>query len=201
MEKPLNDMTNEELWRLFPIILRGHDASWAKKYLSEKQNIERIAGADNIVRISHIGSTSVPGLTAKPTIDILVEIRKGCDTQKLTQRMTDAGYIFSEKPGNPPPHMMFMKGYTPKGFVGQAFHVHVRYKGDWNELYFADYLRDHGDVADEYAKLKLSLWKTYEHDRDGYTDAKSGFINKYTALARGEYCGRYALPQEGEQKL
>ena len=51
---------------------------------------------------------------------------------------------FSE---NSAPHIMFAKGYTPEGFAGQAFHVHVRYKGDWDEIYFRDYLLRHYDVA------------------------------------------------------
>jgi GrpB-like predicted nucleotidyltransferase (UPF0157 family) len=155
-----------------------------------------VIGEENIVRISHIGSTSVPGLKAKPTIDILAEITQHCDTAKLIANMEAAGYIYSRQPENPPPHMMFMKGYTPEGFRGQAFHVHVRYGGDWNELYFRDYLRDHKDVADEYGKLKAALRKTFEHDRDGYTNAKTDFINRYTELARGEYKGRYELKEK-----
>lgn len=188
-------MTNEELWQLFPIILREHDPSWPGKYLGEKRNIARIAGNKNIARISHIGSTSVPGLLAKPTIDILVEITGDCDIKKLIGGMTAGGYIYSSKPENPPPHMTLMKGYTPQGFAGQAFHAHVRYFGDWGELYFRDYLKDHKVTADEYAALKAELFKTYEHDRDGYTDAKSDFVNKYTALARELYNGRYAVKE------
>ncbi len=193
MGKELSRMTNEELWRLFPIMLREHDPSWPGKYSSEKQNIVRIMGNKNIARISHVGSTSVPGLFAKPTIDILVEITDDCDTEKLIGGMTSGGYIYSPKPENPPPHMMFLKGYTPEGFKGQAFHVHVRYFGDWGELYFRDYIKDHKSVADEYAALKAQLIKTYEHDRDGYTDAKTDFINRYTALAREQYGGRYSI--------
>jgi GrpB-like predicted nucleotidyltransferase (UPF0157 family) len=193
VEKRLSDMTNEELWRLFPIILSEHDPAWPGKYIGERQNIERIAGNENIARVSHIGSTSVPGLLAKPTIDILLEITDGCDIKRLIGGMTADGYIYSPQPENPSPHMMFMKGYTPQGFAGQAYHVHVRYAGDWGELYFRDYLKEHKERADEYAALKAELFKTYEHDRDGYTDAKSEFIKTYTALARERYGGRYAI--------
>lgn len=193
MGKELSEMTNEELWRLFPIILCEHDPSWADRYEQESAVIARAIGEKNIVRISHIGSTSVPGLVAKPTIDILMEITQDCDTVKLINDMEAVGYLYSSKPENPPPHMMFMKGYTPQGFRGQAYHVHVRYGGDWNELYFRDYLRDHKAAADEYGKLKTALRETYEHDRDGYTDAKTDFINRYTELARVEYKGRYEL--------
>jgi GrpB-like predicted nucleotidyltransferase (UPF0157 family) len=79
---------------------------------------------------------------------------------------------------------MFMKGYTAHGFEGQAFHIHVRYRGDWDELYFRDYLISHPEIADEYGKLKSALQKRYEHDRDGYTKAKTDFIKRITKVSR-----------------
>ena len=85
------------------------------------------------------------------------------------------------------------KGYTKYGFAEKVYHLHVRYLDDWNELYFRDYLREHKDVADEYAKLKLSLWKKYEHDRDGYTDAKRKFVLRMTEEARKKYKNRYSI--------
>lgn len=191
MTKTLDEMTNEELWELFPIIISKHDPNWNEKYLQEKVIIEESIGIKNIARISHIGSTSVPNLLAKPTIDILIEIRDDADTDKLIANMEAAGYIYSPQPDNPPPHMMFMKGYTPKGFKGQVYHIHVRYSGDWNELYFRDYLKSHPDVADEYGKLKLKLKKKFEHNRDGYTYAKTEFIKRITKLAREEMHNKY----------
>ncbi len=184
-------MTNEELWALFPIILKEHDPQWATRYLSERARLEDAVGKGIIARMSHIGSTAVPGLIAKPTIDILLEIADGCDTKKLIKDLEQAGYIYTEQPENPAPHMMFLKGYTPQGFEGQVFHVHIRYAGDWDELYLRDYLKEHKDAADEYGALKKKLFETYEHDRDGYTSAKTQFVEKYTALARKEYGGRY----------
>ena len=144
-----------------------------------------------LLRISHIGSTAVAGLIAKPTIDILLEIKSSCDTQALKEAIKQSGYRFSAQPDNPSPHMMFLKGYTPQGFLGQAFHVHVRYGGDWPELYFRDYLTDHPDVAKRYGELKTGLIKRYRHDRDGYTDAKTAFIKEYSALAKRAYKDRY----------
>ncbi|WHH61160.1 GrpB family protein [Petroclostridium sp. X23] len=190
MEKPLNEMTNEELWRLFPIILSEHMPIWKENYLAEKTVIEQAVGQHNIVRINHYGSTSVPDLIAKPTIDILLEITENMDIEKLKWSMRSIGYIYSEQPNNPAPHMMFMKGYTPRGFEGQVFHVHVRYSGDWDELYFRDYLLTHPEVSDKYGRLKIELQKKYEHDRDGYTDAKTDFINRIAKLARLELKNR-----------
>ena len=83
------------------------------------------------------------------------------------------------------------KGYTEQGFAKRVFHLHLRIKGDNDELYFRDYLRANEKIAKEYEDLKLSLWKKFEHNRDGYTNAKTDFIKKYTQIARKKYGERY----------
>ena len=83
------------------------------------------------------------------------------------------------------------RGYTKAGFGDKVYHIHLRYAGDNDELYFRDYLNDHPSIAKEYETLKLELWKRYEHDRDAYTDAKSDFIRKWTTEARAVYGTRY----------
>ena len=85
---------------------------------------------------------------------------------------------------------MFMKGYTLDGFKGQAYHVHVRYAGDWDEIYFKNYLLKHPDTAEEYEKLKTELKNKFEHDREGYTNGKTDYIKRITLLAREEYSGK-----------
>ncbi len=177
-------MTNEELWQLFPIIVTTYNPEWPGCYEKEKQFLIKLIGMENIVHINHIGSTAVPGLVAKPTIDILLEIIQNTDLERLIRLLEESGYIYSPQPNNPAPHMMFMKGYTPEGFKGQAFHLHVRYSGDWNEIYFRDFLRCHPEDAKEYGDLKLSLKEQFENDRDGYTQAKSKFIKRITELGR-----------------
>jgi len=81
MLKKLKEMSFDELGKLFPIILSEHDPFWHERYLLEKPLIENAIGLDSIIRISHIGSTSVAGLIAKPTIDILLE-KKRCRHKK-----------------------------------------------------------------------------------------------------------------------
>ncbi len=191
MTKNLGDMSFEELGKLFPIIICKYDPSWKSLYLSEKLNIENAIGSSNIVRINHYGSTSVPNLYAKPTIDILLEIKDETDTEKLIMDLKAAGYQYSPQPNNPAPHMMFMKGYTPDGFVGQAYHLHVRYSGDWDELYFRDYLLLHPEIAEEYGKHKLELKEKFEHDREAYTQSKTEFISSVTKDARAEFGKKY----------
>ncbi|GHV11985.1 hypothetical protein FACS1894219_04070 [Clostridia bacterium] len=83
------------------------------------------------------------------------------------------------------------KGYTAAGFAERVFHLHIKPKGDHGELYFRDYLKQHGEIARAYEQLKLGLKERFEHDRDGYTEAKSAFVEKHTNLAREEFGARY----------
>ncbi|MCL2615877.1 MAG: GrpB family protein [Dehalococcoidia bacterium] len=173
---------------LFPIILEAHNPRWKEYYAAESLFLREVFGSC-VVRISHIGSTAVAGLTAKPTIDILLEISDTTDLQPITEKLLDAGYVVN----NPKDDIvMYIKGYTPRGFEEQAVHIHVRHSADWDELYFRDYLALHKDVAREYERLKLRLKEQFTHDRDGYTDAKEAFIKKHTQQARLEFPGRYA---------
>ena len=87
--------------------------------------------------------------------------------------------------------LSFNKGYTEIGFAERVFHLHLRYTGDNYELYFRDYLNEFPNIAKEYEKLKLSLWKEYEHNRDAYTNAKTEFVKKYTEKAKSIYGNRY----------
>ena len=85
----------------------------------------------------------------------------------------------------------FNKGYIINGFAERVFHLHLRYEGDNDELYFHDELQIHPSVAKDYERLKLSLWKPFEHDRDAYTDHKTDFIKRYTLIAKEEFKGKY----------
>lgn len=172
----------ERLGKLYPIILEEHKSDRFAQYEAEKAFLCELFG-DAVLRISHIGSTAVPKLIAKPTVDILLEIRESVDLSPITEQLTAVGYITN----NPPKDIvMYLKGYGKSGFEGQTFHIHVRTLGDYDELYFRDYLLLHPEAADEYEQLKLSLQKRFKHDRDGYTAAKGDFIAAVTALARAE---------------
>ncbi len=187
--KRLSEMTNEELWALFPITLCSYDEEWPKLYAKEKERLSS-ALSGMLLRIYHIGSTAIPGLLAKPTVDILIELKKNTDLSALAQAMTRMGYLHSSQPDKPAPQMMFLKGYTQEGFAKEVFHVHIRYQGDWDELYFRDYLREHQEAREEYAALKLGLAVRYKQDRDGYTEAKGAFIREIVKKAR---VGQYAV--------
>ena len=85
----------------------------------------------------------------------------------------------------------FNKGYTENGFAERVYHLHLRYFGDTDELYFKDYLNENPNIAKDYESLKLDLWKKYENNRDGYTDSKTDFITRYTQKAKEKYGSRY----------
>ena len=185
MKSNINELSRRELGQLFPIKLMKHDPAWIGMAFEEEMFLRFLLG-DDVVRITHIGSTSVPDLLAKPTIDLLLEIDEHADVQALLQRLSKEGYEYNYDKTRIAPGYMLMKGYTMQGFVGQAFHVHMRYPGDYDEVYFCTYLANHKDVAQAYASLKADLGKRFEHDREAYTNGKTAFIQKYTALARKE---------------
>ena len=191
MGKALSEMSLEELWELFPIVLKEHNPAYKEWYIDEKEQIENDLGQNVIKRINHIGSSSVKGLIAKPIIDILLEIDKNCDIEQLKIKLCNAGWTLMSFDNEPDFRMSFNKGYTPDGFDEKVFHLHIRFLGDWDELYFRDYLLANRDVAMEYGILKQALKEKYEHNRDAYTEAKTEFITKYTKTARKEFDNRY----------
>jgi len=191
MGKELSEMTLEELWELFPIILKEHNTDYKNWYEIEKQRLLSCIDKKNIIRINHIGSSAVEGLIAKPTVDILLEIDNESNVEQLTDTLLHDGWILMSSSKNQCMNMVFNKGYTKEGFAEKVYHLHVRHYDNWNELYFRDYLMEHEEIAKEYGKLKLRLIEKYEHDRDGYTDAKSDFILKHTEKAKEEYADKY----------
>lgn len=184
MSKKLSEMMLEELWQLFPIFLTEHRECWAEWYQDEWKFLSEILSEKQIVRISHIGSTAVPGIWAKPIIDILIEVKAEDDMQSVGEILSKNGYICMKQEGR---RSSFNKGYTENGFAERVFHLHLRYAGDNDELYFRDYLNENPAVAKEYEQLKLSLWKEYEHNRDGYTNAKTSFVAEVTRRAKEKY--------------
>ena len=186
MAKRLSEMTLEELWQLFPVVLTEHKEFWKEWYSEEETLLSNRLPC--IYRISHIGSTAIPNIWAKPIIDILVELPKEIKLLDYKEIIISSGYICMSESND---HLSFNKGYTEAGFAHRVFHLHLRYVDDNDELYFRDYLMEHFEIAKEYEKLKLALWKEYEHDRDGYTNAKADFIKKYTGTAKAVYGNRY----------
>ena len=173
-------MTLQELWQLFPVILTAPDKQWSQWAADEIVCLHTLLGP-SCTAIHHIGSTAIEGIWAKPIIDLLAETDSNLHFADIKCRLLNAGYLCMHETEN---RISFNKGYTPAGFADKVFHLHLRLTGDHDEIYFRDYLNAHNEIAKEYEALKRSLCKTYAHDRDGYTNAKSEFVRHYTAIAK-----------------
>lgn len=188
MGKKLSEMSLEELWILFPIRLTEHNSNWEKQYTEIAAYLEKKLSSHNVVRISHIGSTSVNCIWAKPIVDILVEVAPDENITAVAKIITESGFV---KMSESEDRISFNRGYTENGFAEKVYHLHLRYAGDNDELYFRDFLNDNPSIAKKYEQLKLKLWCQYEHNRDAYTESKTKFIKKYTVAARSQYGNRY----------
>jgi GrpB-like predicted nucleotidyltransferase (UPF0157 family) len=139
-EKKLEDLTLEELGKLFPIQIVPYDRKWNDIFKSEADLIQKTLGQEIALKIEHFGSTAVDGISAKPTIDILVEIPFLTDNLKemIILKMTEIDYHFIWRTDESLPYMHFVKGYTINGFKGNVFHIHMGDKTHplWDRIYF-----------------------------------------------------------------
>lgn len=121
-------------------------------------------------------------------MDVLVEVSGDSDLERPARLLEQNGFT---RMSTAPDRISLNRGYTETGFAGRVSHVHLRFAGDHDELYFRDYLNAHPQTAREYEALKLRLWKRFARDRDGYTGAKAAFVRTWTWEARRVYAGRY----------
>ncbi len=182
MRKELTEMTLEELWQLFPIILTEHKSYWADWYREEISLLKSLLPKD--VEYHHIGSTAIDGIMAKPIIDILIVVNSSDNLHNVANILQKQGYIIMSTIDK---RISLNKGYSTKGFEERVFHLHLRLAGDTDEIYFRDYLKMHQDIAKEYEKLKLSLFEKYRNNRDAYTEKKTEFVTFYTKLAKQRF--------------
>lgn len=188
MGKELLEMSLEELWELFPVFLVAHKDKWKIYYDEMEEFLKGILSECPVERISHIGSTAIADIWAKDIVDILIEVSKNSDIEDTAKIIETNGFL---RMSTETDRISFNCGYTKDGFAAKVFHVHLRYVGDNDELYFRDYLNEHSQVAKEYETIKLQLWKEFEHNRDGYTNAKTELVRKWTYEAKQIYAGRY----------
>jgi len=155
---------------------------------SEKKNLMAWVPRDLIGRIEHFGSTAVPGLAAKPVIDMLVEVRSLEKTREIIAPCLVAkGYEYLWRPtwgdDTPPFYAWFIKR-DPRS--RRTHHIHMVEKDfeHWDRLLFRDWLITHPVCAKEYQELKYRLARQYPRDRVAYTQGKTEFIVKITRLAK-----------------
>ncbi len=181
--KPLEELTLEELWELFPISLEPHKDRWFRKFEFEKNYLLTHLSQDKIEMIEHVGSTAIPTIYAKNIIDILIVVKNEYDMHDIAEYLSTIGYIIMSRKTN---RVSLNKGYTRHGFAKDVFHLHLRYPGDQDELLFRDYLIHHADAALDYENLKLRLSIQYKHNRDAYTEAKTAFVKDIIKKAKKE---------------
>jgi len=180
--------TPPESSRRFPVVLVSYDPAWPARFLEEKAAIEAALG-DRGVAIEHVGSTAVPGLVSKPTIDVLVGIRRLSEAAPCIAALEAIGYVYRPDMEDTLPE----RRYLHKGPPGdRTYHVHmVEFASPFwmRHLLFRNFLRAHPDRATAYGALKRELAARHPTDRETYTDAKGPFIEAAVADARKEFAG------------
>ena len=149
-----------------------YNPSWPELFEVESKWIKQALGG-NCVEIYHIGSTSVPGLSAKPIIDMLPVVRDIREVDKATEAMESLGYEAKGEYG------IAFRRYFQKGKNIRTHNVHVYQEGDSEisrYLKFRDWMRSHTSDAENYGKLKLELAKKFPHDILQYCNGKDAFV-------------------------
>lgn len=159
-----------------PVEIVPYDAEWPIKFAGEKAAIHETFGGVEI-EVHHIGSTAVPGLSAKPIVDILVAVDLIEDRVSLDRRLSVLGYV--NVPHADDDKRLFFKKGAPR-----SYHVHVVKRSSWTywkHLLFRDILTSNHELRGEYEQLKLELAARFRDDREAYSNAKTEFIERAVA--------------------
>ncbi len=155
------------------IKLLKYDPNWINLFKLEKNSLYPIIKDYLAGSIEHVGSTAIPGMLAKPTIDIMVGVKSLENSKPLTSLLSKQGYCyFPYKPE-------VMHWFCKPSPLFRVYHLHlVPYQSQlwFQRLLFRDYLIQYKKVALEYADLKIKLANKYQYDREAYTQHKSVFI-------------------------
>jgi len=158
---------------------------WPAMFEQEAAELRRALG-DVARHVHHIGSTSVPGLAAKPIIDILLEVTTLESLDALNPPMLALGYEPRGEFGIP------RRRYYPKGGADRTHQVHAFAAGDEHvirHLAFRDYLRAHSETAKEYGQLKMAIARECDNDIERYCDGKDAYVKAIEARALAAFTG------------
>ncbi len=171
-----------------------YDPNWPVLFEEERR---RILGAVGhiVAGVHHVGSTSIPGMAAKPILDIAVLLHEFEDGERCIEPLEKIGYVHKGLDDEIPGDRHFVKGHPPRESCsdGEVIRTHVlhMYTLDSpirrNHFAFRDYLIAHPEVAAEYARLKLILADKHPKDRESYRAGKDSFIEGVLAKAAGEF--------------
>jgi GrpB-like predicted nucleotidyltransferase (UPF0157 family) len=170
-----------------PIEIVPYDPAWPARFESEKSLLLNIFRSVS-VHAEHVGSTAVPGLGAKPVIDILLGVADLADVEARIPELAAAGYEYIQRyEAEFPERRLFAKPHQRP----RAYHLHAveRWTAFWRrQLLFRNFLRRRPEVALDYCELKKRLAAEYSADRDGYAWAKTAFIEAVLEHAGRELC-------------
>jgi GrpB-like predicted nucleotidyltransferase (UPF0157 family) len=168
-----------------------YDARWPELFRCEAQHLRSCIPSELIRRIDHFGSTAVPGLAAKPVIDLLVEVRSlRAARTEIAPILKSQGYDYFWRPtfgDDIPPWYAFFIRRDSRGIRTHHIHMITRrsvFQEHWDRLLFRDYLIAHPQIAKDYARLKTALATAYPNDRVAYTKGKTEFIERITAQSK-----------------
>ncbi len=168
----------------------SYDPAWPRMFQQERDHLLSCLPNDLVKRIEHFGSTAVPGLAAKPVVDMLVEVADLEATKRRIAPVLEAqGYDYFWRPtagdDTPPFYAWFIKR-DASGARTHHIHMVEAHFEHWDRLLFRDYLIQHPEVAREYADLKMRLSARHDRDRVAYTEAKTDFVTAVTARAKSQ---------------
>jgi len=168
-----------------------YDPIWPRLFEEEKRHLLDCLPPELVGRIEHFGSTAVPGLPAKPIVDMLVEVTDLDETREhIVPILESQGYDYFWRPSwgddVPPFYVWFIKRDR---HGNRTHHIHIveNHFEHWDRLFFRDYLLECLEVAQEYATLKLTLSQAHQNNRVTYTKDKTDFIVRVTKIAKEHY--------------
>jgi GrpB-like predicted nucleotidyltransferase (UPF0157 family) len=163
------------------VLVLPYNSAWAQQFATERGVLQPIFG-DEALAIHHIGSTSIPGMSAKPIIDLLMEVRNIASVDRFNEKMRESGYTPKGENG------ITGRRYFVKGSEDlHVSHVHCFQSGHWQIercLIFRDYLMDHPDEARSYSRLKEFLAEKFPENIDAYVEGKEPFCEEINVKAR-----------------
>ena len=163
-----------------PVEIVPYDPSWPARFEEEEKALRQALAAWLVGPVEHIGSTAIPGLAAKPVIDVMAGVATLDASRPAIAALVELGYCYA--PYRADSEHWFCKP-SP---AFRTHHLHLIPIGSplWREsLAFRDYLRSHSQIAGEYEDLKRRLAVKHQFDREAYTEAKDPFVARITGLA------------------
>jgi GrpB-like predicted nucleotidyltransferase (UPF0157 family) len=143
----------------------------------------RAALGDRVVRIEHVGSTSIPGVDAKPILDIVVAVRDMTQVAAFEQAVRPLGYIHQVE-NDQPGRLYFVKRTADDRSTHHLNITELDTECWFTHVAFRDYLREHPEAREEYRTLKLDLAHRHSRDRAAYQEGKGQFIEHILSLGR-----------------